>query len=153
MTLLSGMALAAHPAVVASAAKTSLPNPLELSGSVHGTFKLKGVSGGSVNASGNLRPIGKVTVAGKVAILSANTGTETLTISTSKGKVLLSTVVMATGTSSFTGTYTINGGTKAFAGETGSGTIVVSLTATKFSSTFSPAPTPIATPLAVDMNK
>src|SRR5262249_45834339 len=128
--LLSGMAAEVRPAA-------ALPNPLHLSGNLHGSFKAKGVSGGSINANGNVSPIGKVTLSGKVVVPTASGTAENLTASTKKGKAFISAHVTPTGTTSFAGTYTINGGTKSFAGESGGGNIVVSLNGGRFTATFS----------------
>jgi hypothetical protein len=119
-----------HPAAAA------LPNPLVLSGTLHGTFKPKGLTSGSINASGNLG-FGKVTLKGTVTVATASGTPETLTLSTSKGSVSVNGHVGPTGPGTFSGTYSITGGTKAFAGETGAGSIVVSVSGTKFTATFS----------------
>jgi hypothetical protein len=131
MTLLSGMAGAvAHPAAA------TLPNPLVLSGSVHGSFKPKGLTSGAINASGNLG-FGKITLKGNVVVPTTSGTPETLTVSTTKGSVTVNGHVTPTGAGVFSGTYSISGGTKVFAGESGSGSIVVSVSGTKFTATFS----------------
>jgi hypothetical protein len=128
MTLLSGMAGAAY--------KAAVPNPLHLVGSIHGTVTMmKSTGSTSVNASGNLTPIGKVTFTGKLPPASVTATTGNLNLTTKQGKLSLGLTI--TGLS---GTYTITGGTKAYAGETGSGSFAATLISAKsgkFSATFS----------------
>jgi hypothetical protein len=126
--LLSGMA-GVHGTAAA-------PNPLHLTGALHGTFKSR-AGGGSFKGTGSLSPIGHVTVTG-----SATTGTEAgntgaLKLSNKQGQTLVSLSGTSTGATSFSGTYTVAGGTKAYAGETGSGSVTLTLSGKKFSATFS----------------
>jgi hypothetical protein len=141
MTLLSGMAGEALPAVAALKATPVVPHPLVLAGSIHGTFKLKGGEV-TINASGSFGSFGKVTFTGSLALATATSENGTLTATSTKlGKLFVTLHETLSGTSA-SGTYTITGGTKAFAGETGSGVVSSTFTASKFTSTFSPAPTP-----------
>lgn len=128
MRLLSGVGGAAADAVV--------PNPLHLAGSVHGTYHVKGIVSTS-KGSGSISPLGHVTESGKSLFL-AGTGSDTM--STKQGKLFVDLSVRPLG-SAFAGTYTIVGGTKAYAGETGSGNVLVTLVGTsthgKYTSTYS----------------
>jgi hypothetical protein len=137
MTLLSGMAGAVHEAA------TAVPNPLNLTGSVHGFVTAKSPSAptGTVNASGTVSPVGKVSIAGKVALASVSGTPQALALTTPKGKLILSASLTGSAATGFSGTYTIVGGTKSLAGETGHGALTVILTPKtlktgKFTATF-----------------
>jgi len=125
MTLLSGVAVA-------------FPHPLVLTGSDHGTYQVK-ATGTTTKGSGSVSPLGHVTTSGK----SISGGVGTVTLTSKAGKLFLTEHLRLSGIGSFSGTFTIAGGTKAFAGETGSGTIhsTVSGSAThgKYTITYSPA--------------
>jgi len=112
MTLLSGMAAAAHSAAI--------PNPLHLTGSVHGTYQLEG-TGSTSKASGSISPLGHITDSGSVSHID---GLGTVTMTAKQGKVFLDLKLRPSGIG-FGGTYTITGGTKAFAAETGSGHVQI----------------------------
>jgi hypothetical protein len=145
MTLLSGIAGASLPAVAALKAAAAVPNPLDLAGSIHGAFKANATGGGSArNASGSVQPLGRLTFTGSLSAGDAGTLTGT---STKLGKLFVMFQVTPAG-QSLTGTYTITGGTKSLAGETGSGVITVNTTGKGFSATFVPSPsaTPSPTP-------
>jgi hypothetical protein len=139
LALLSGVIGAAYPPLEAQVAKVALPNPLHLSGSVHGTFRTN--SGGTTSTfsgSGSLSAIGKVTTSGG-ANIGSSTGSGNLTLSGKQGKLNISYTIQTTG-QGFSGTYMIINGTKGLAGETGSGTITVTLSTTasrgNFNATF-----------------
>ena len=108
MTLLSGVAAAAHPV----AALTSV----ELSGTVKGTLS----ASGKVKGSGSLSPVGKITFSGHQTI-GVVQGSETL--SSKHGKISLTTDLRSIGGGSYTGEYTITGGTKSYAGASGEGSL------------------------------
>jgi hypothetical protein len=142
LALLSGGMSAAPAALEALVAKSKIvvPNPLHLSGTVHGTFRQAGQSGTSTfSGSGSLSPLGKVTVSGSLNINTVAQGGQ-LTLSATQGKLKINFNAPNPG-QTFSGSYTISGGTKALAGETGSGTITVTLSTIasrgSFTATFS----------------
>ena len=136
MTLLSGIA---RTHAVAALVKTApLPNPLVLTGTINGTLQTKG-SHHLLKVSGNLSPIGKVsfsTTAPPTGLMATQTS---LTIPHGTAKLFVGLNLHPSGTS-FSGTYTITGGTKNLAHETGSGNVSGALTgSSSFTATFSPA--------------
>jgi hypothetical protein len=137
MTLLSGMTGIA-PQVAALAKTHPLPNPLDLTGTLTGTLTRKG-QGETIKAAGKLSPIGKVSFSGP-ATTSVSGGQSNLVIPGKTGKLFVSLNLTPAGTS-LSGTYTITGGTKTLAGETGTGkvSVVVSsvVSPVHFSATFS----------------
>jgi hypothetical protein len=138
MTLLSGIAGGGAYAVSALAKTAPLPNPLVLSGTLNGTLQTKG-SHHLLKISGNLSPIGKVSFS-TTAPPTGLTATQTsLTIPHGTAKLFVSLNLAPSGPM-FSGTYTITGGTKNLANETGSGKVSGVLTGpSSFSATFSPA--------------
>jgi hypothetical protein len=119
MMLLSGMTAA-------------LPNPLALQGTEHGTFQLKGTNSVS-KASGSITPLGQVRDTGSVSHV---TGLGNVTMTSKEGKLYVDLKMMPSA-SGYEGTYTIVGGTKSLANETGSGTVQVAVTSTGKHGTFS----------------
>jgi hypothetical protein len=140
MTLLSGgMAAMAHQAVEVAAKKPVFPNPIHLVGTLNGTLT-QSAKGNSIKVSGKITPVGKVSFTGPQPPTLLTGGVSNLVVPGKLGKVFVSLNLTPSGTS-LSGTYTIVGGTKALAGETGSGNVTVALTSvgspTHFSATFS----------------
>jgi hypothetical protein len=139
MTLLSGMMGVASQAVEALAKTPALPNPLDLTGTLSGTVTEKG-HGETIKAAGHLSPIGKVSFSGPATGFSSSGGLTNLAIPGKAGKLFVSLNLTPAGTS-LSGTYTITGGTKTLAGETGSGKVTVAITSLvspiHFTATFS----------------
>jgi hypothetical protein len=138
MTLLSSMGVA--PQAIETIAKVrTLPNPLTLTGTVSGTVTIKG-HGETIKASGKLSPFGKVSFSGPTTGFNVSGGVTNLTIPEKAGKLFMSLNLEPSGTS-LSGTYTITGGTKALANETGTGDVTVVVTSVvspiHFSATFS----------------
>jgi hypothetical protein len=139
LALLSTLTVAAHTPPEAMVAKVALPNPLPLSGSLHGTFRMNGAGTSSTySGSGSLSSIGKVTASGGANINGSN-GSGNLSLSAKQGKLNLSLNFQMAG-QGVSGTYTIINGTKGLAGEKGSGTITITLSTTasrgSFNATF-----------------
>jgi hypothetical protein len=114
MTLLSSIAAEAHPTVVTLVAKTEIPNPLKLRGTLHGTVSPHVLPYGlevSDHGTGSLAGIGPVTYSGYTNF----DGSFSITISSNKLGALM---LQIRGRSN---RYTIISGTGSFAGETGSG--------------------------------
>ncbi len=109
MMLLSGAAGAAVPAAVSG--------PIALTGSDHGTYTTKGFVSMS-KGSGSISPLGHVTDKGS-ASLAVGEGTDTL--SAKRGKLFVDLRVVGRTATGYSETYTIAGGTKEYAGATGSG--------------------------------
>lgn len=112
---------AAHVALVeAEAVKAPVSSAVNLHGTIKGTGKVAGTNL-TINGSGNLGKVGTATL--KTGISLANPP-ETITLTTKKGNLFLasSTTPLVSGTSGST-TYTITGGTKAYATATGSGSV------------------------------
>jgi hypothetical protein len=131
MTLLSGVA--------AHAATPTIPHPLVLSGSIHGSLLAKGASktSGVVNASGTFPLAGKLTFKGSLAASATGSETGSLTATSTKLGKLFVTVNLTRSATSFTGTYQVTGGTGAFANESGSGNVQGTFTKTgKLNATF-----------------
>lgn len=99
----------------------TLLSTLVLTGSHSGTYQLKRAVL-TTKGSGTISPLGHITDSSK----SVDGGPGAVTIVSKKGKVFLTEILKPTGDGTFSGTYTITGGTKAFAGDTGSGEIEVS---------------------------
>lgn len=111
---------AATPAVAAEAT-VHAEAVVTLRGTLKGTGKLNGTSG-TVSGSGNLGSVGKATFK---LTASLNNLPSSVTLSTKKGNLRLQAAspLVGSGTSGST-TYTIVGGTKAYAQATGSGTAI-----------------------------
>ncbi len=106
-----------HPEVEALESMMLL-STLALTGSDHGTYTVK-ATGTTTKGSGSVSPLGHVTTSGK----SIGGGAGEVTLTSKMGKVFLTDHLKLSGIGSFSGTFTINGGTKAFAGDTGSGKV------------------------------
>jgi hypothetical protein len=107
MTLLSGLA--------GVAVSTAAPHPIHLTGSIE--IKLPGAHPAE-KGSGSISPLGHVTESGDGMFFSGWADSETLTLKAKTGKVF----VFMNGVK---GEYTITGGTKAYAGATGSGNVQI----------------------------
>jgi hypothetical protein len=118
MTLLSGLA----GAVVFTAA----PNPIHLTGSIQMGLQRHPAEKGS----GTISPLGHVTASGNALALASLylSGSESLTLTTKTGKVFVSVRGQTPAGYGAAGEYTITGGTKVYAGETGSGNIQMTFT-------------------------
>jgi hypothetical protein len=116
----------------------AIPNPLHLTGTDHGTYKVT-AAGPTSKGSGSLSPIGKVTASSTEAASGGDNKSVTLTAR--QGKLFLTENFHSTGLGLYAGTYTITGGTKSFAHETGSGsvqaTLIGSLTRGSVTTTYS----------------
>jgi hypothetical protein len=141
MTLLSGITVAAEHPVAALAKTPSFPNPLILNGTLHGTLTAKG-SSELLKASGNLKPIGKVSFSGSEPASTTGVLPSTLVVPVKTAKLFMSLNLKTTGTTA-TGTYNVTGGTKFLANERGSGNLTVTLLSisspVKFTATFTPS--------------
>ena len=117
-TLLSGLAGAA----VSAAA----PNPIHLSGSI----RIEITRHAAEKGSGSIGPLGHVTASGNALSLVSlfTSGSESLTLTTKTGKVFVSVRGQTPAGYGAAGEYTITGGTKVYAGETGSGNIQMTFT-------------------------
>ena len=129
MTLLSGMTAVAQQVAAFS--------PLPLSGSVRGTTATHGTGAPTFKVWGALSPLGKVTAAGHGSIATVTGPNGSFSLLTQLGRVFVATDVASIGKRMFSGSYTIQGGTQAYAGDTGSGSFVVSDSGGKFFATFS----------------
>jgi hypothetical protein len=125
-TLLSGVAPAAQPVGAISS--------LQLTGSLHGTTATR--PNPTFQASGLLSPVGKVKAAGHGSIDTVTGPNGSFNLRTRQGSVFVSTDVTAVGTRSFSGGYSIQGGTGAYAGDQGAGTCRVSHSGNRFAATF-----------------
>jgi hypothetical protein len=125
MTLLSGMGGGAHQALESLAKTAALPNPLPLTGTISGTLTMK-ANGDFVKAAGKLSPVGRTAFSGPEPSTLLTGGVSNLTIPGSLGKLFISVNLTPAGTT-LSGTYTITGGTKALAGETGTGNLNVTV--------------------------
>jgi hypothetical protein len=131
MELLSGAGVPAlhalihqHPAMAGRASETSVADvALNLSGTVQGTYRL--VSGGKVAAftgRGTFSPVGTAQLQGKIANGAPSVGGQ-LTLKFGKRGAINAAVTGGTSAGGYT--YQIEGGTKAFAGDSGSGVAIV----------------------------
>ena len=128
MTLLSGLAGAA------------VPNPIHLTGSISGVYK---PTLPDVHGAGSISPLGHVKVVGQLSSWPAVGPLDyvSLTLTTKTGKTFVDAQndLSLTATHDgevFVDTYTISGGTKAYQGETGSGTVLIRLTGSQWSGKF-----------------
>jgi hypothetical protein len=136
MTLLSGIGGGGTDAVHALAKGGVLPNPLVLTGTVTGTLQTQGHKH-LLKISGNLSPIGKVSFSTTAPPGGVTVAPTSLTIPHGTAKLFVGLSLVPSGTT-YSGTYTVNGGTKNLAHETGSGHVSAMLTGlTSFSATFS----------------
>jgi hypothetical protein len=117
LTLLSGLPGAA----VSSAA----PNPIHLTGSIEIVAILRPPYA-TAKGSGSISPLGHVTESANGLSLLTRTS-ESLTLTARTGKVFVSISGLTPDYSGTAGKYTITGGTKAYARETGSGNIQITV--------------------------
>jgi hypothetical protein len=131
MTLLSGVSGAVHEAAA------TVPNPMHLSGTLKGTFVPQGPTSGLLEkGSGTFnKPFGKVSL--PTTTISVTGTPQNLTIRGKAGSLNLKVELTSTAATGVSGTYQILGGTGSLASETGSGTVTVSYTGTKFTAHFS----------------
>jgi hypothetical protein len=141
MTLLSGIGIAGGGghAVQALAKTAPLPNPLVLTGTLTGNIQTK-KGHHLLSVKGNLSPIGKVNFSTTAPPAGLTAGPTNLVIPHGTAKLFL-TINLTTPGTSLSGTYTVTGGTKNLAGETGSGNVSAMLTGPgpSFIATLSPA--------------
>ena len=116
VTLLSGVPAAVQPVAAIQS--------LQLSGSLHGTTATR--PNPTFQISGALSPLGKVTAAGHGSVETVTGPNGSFNLKTRQGRVFVSTDVASTGKRSYAGTYTIQGGTGAYARDQGSGSFTVS---------------------------
>jgi hypothetical protein len=126
MSLLSGVAPAAQPVGAISS--------LQLTGSLHGTTATR--PDPTFQASGLLSPLGKVKAAGHGSIDTVTGPNGSFNLRTEQGSVFVSTAVTAVGKRSFSGGYSIQGGTGAYVGAQGAGSFLVSHSGSRFHATF-----------------
>ena len=116
---------------------------LQLVGGLHGiAFDHSDIP--SFELKGNVSPLGAVKAAGGGMTLNGPSGSITVVtgpngsfnLMTPNGQVYVATDVSATGPRSFTGVYTIQGGTGSYTGATGTGAYTVSYIATRFTAHF-----------------
>ncbi len=133
MVLLSGFRGVEHGGVPAMAGPHAVADTaIVLLGSAKGTYK-SGIGIGLANtfsAKGNLSPLGKITLKGSINYNAVNpTGTVTLSSAIRKhGKTTASLRTQGVFHPVF---YTITGATGTYAGDTGSGEVLLSSTATR----------------------
>ena len=128
MMLLSTAVAHLHPLaqpvahiVTAEATKAVAPVTVALHGTIKGTGKINGTSA-ALSGSGNLGSVGATTFKVNANLLNPPTS---ITLASKKGNLYLTSAspLVGAGTSGST-TYTITGGTKAYAHATGSGSVV-----------------------------
>lgn len=133
MLLSTAVANLHHLAVAAPAAHVthvvSAESTVTLAGTLKGTGKISGTTA-TVSGSGNLGKVGTTTFKLKVDALAPPSS---VTLSTKKGNLYLAadSALISTGSTSGSTTYSITGGTKAYANATGSGTVTASYTLAK----------------------
>jgi hypothetical protein len=126
LRLLSGVAAAQPVAAIQS---------LQLSGSLHGTTATR--PNPIFQVSGLVSPLGKVKAAGHGSIETVTGPNGSFNLRTTQGSVFVSTDVASVGKRSFSGDYSIQGGTGAYASEQGSGSFTVSHSGNRLFARFS----------------
>jgi hypothetical protein len=86
--------------------------------------------------SGLLSPLGKVKAAGHGSIDTVTGPNGSFNLRTKQGSVFVGTEVASIGKRSFSGDYSIQGGTGAYAGDKGSGPFIVTHSASRFVARF-----------------
>ena len=135
-TLLSGVAAAAGLVTGGPA--------LHLAGAMHGIAVTDNRGDEtSFAAKGNVSPLGTVKTRGGESLPRTDTQIAFVTgpnasynLITPAGSVFVATDISAVGRRHFSGVYTIQGGTGAYAGATGTGPVTVSYLSTKFALNF-----------------
>jgi hypothetical protein len=127
VTLLSGVPAAVQPVAAIQS--------LQLSGSLQGTTATR--PNPTFQVSGLLSPLGKVTAAGHGSVETVTGPNGSFNLRTRQGRLFVSTDVASVGKRSFSGDYSIQGGTGAYAGARGSGSFTVSHTGNRLSAKFS----------------
>jgi hypothetical protein len=134
MQLLSGAgvasshAMALHPMVQQARAHQTVGEPragvpLSLSGVVQGRYRITGGAAATFSGRGKLGSAGMAQLRGTIALVSAGNGELTLSFGR-RGKIFANVTGGALG-GDFT--YQITGGTRSFAGDTGSGAATVQI--------------------------
>ena len=121
-------------AAAAAQPAAALPS-LQLSGSLHGTTATR--PNPTFQVAGLVSPLGKVTAAGHGSIDTVTGPNGSFNLKTRQGRVFVSTDVASVGKRSFSGDYSIQGGTGAYAGDHGAGSFSVSHAGNKIFATFS----------------
>lgn len=127
MQLLSGAGAAVHHAMVHDRVAQVHRAPvgdvaLNLSGTVQGTYRVVGGAAARFNGRGMVSPLGKAHLKGKISLTSSG-GQLTLNFGR-RGKVF---AAVGGGTTAGGYLYQITGGTRTFAGDSGTGVAIVSL--------------------------
>jgi len=112
MTLLSGLA--------GAAASIGAPHPIQLTGSIKIEVKFHHPQPTDMGA-GSISPLGHVTESGGDSMSLIMGDGESITLTTKTGKIFVTISGLTDTGNGNDGEYTITGGTKAYAGETGSG--------------------------------
>jgi hypothetical protein len=135
MCMLSGFSMLEHPGVTAMVAReTQASNPIDLSGTLKGTYKSGAGVGAttSFKAKGALSPLGKVTLKGSINFSvkpPLGAGTMTLkSVGKKHGTITASLTAQGLGNPVF---YDITGSTGIYAGDTGSEQATFSTVAAK----------------------
>jgi hypothetical protein len=110
------------------------PGPLQLAGSLRGSASTQGSP--TFHATGTLGAVGDVTAAGHGSIETVTGPNGSFSFLTKRGRIFVATDVAPTGRRSFSGDYTIQGGSASYAGETGTGLFAVTYHGSKFQATF-----------------
>jgi hypothetical protein len=121
MCMLSGLSMLEHPGGTAMVAReTQASNPIDLSGTLKGTYKSGAGTGAPISfkAKGALSPLGKVTLKGSVRFnVGLGTGTMTLkSVGKKHGTITASLISDGIGNPV---SYDITGSTGIYAGDTG----------------------------------
>ena len=127
MTLLSGLA--------GAVGATAAPNPslIHLTGSIRIQVTRQAIiqqfkhhlPAPPEKGSGSISPIGHVTGSGLDLMSLALANSASLTLAAKTGKIIVAISGVTDAGTGFAGEYTIAGGTKAYAGATGSGNILI----------------------------
>lgn len=134
-TLLSGVAAATEPVTGGAS--------LHLVGSLRGMAKTHSGDEQTFAAEGDVSPLGEVKTAGGESLSMTDTQITYVTgpnpsynLLTRAGQVFVVTDITSVGPRVFSGSYTIQGGTGAYTGATGTGPVTVSYLSTRFVLTF-----------------
>ena len=127
--LLSAVSITGRSGVADVAESEAMRHSIMLSGTVRGTYSLRGRPGSAetVSARGSIAPLGKVTLRGSIPLTSPNGG-GSVTISTRQGTVFAKLSENGIGSPLF---YTITRGTGKLAGVSGTGEAVITIVPTK----------------------
>ena len=124
MCMLSGLSMLEHPGVMAMLARqTQASNPIDLSGTLKGTYKSGTGAGAPIGfkAKGALSPLGKVTLKGSIHFsFSVRFGAGTITLKSVGKKHGTITASLISDRIGNPVEYDITGSTGIYAGDTGS---------------------------------